>query len=222
MLIDLHCHTKYSGDNALEPVELLRMARSRGLDAVCITEHDSFCASEPVERLAREEGFKIFRGVEINTDKGHILAFGLSDDAWKSPRGYYTPINEVRPRIVECGGILVPAHPFRTVGAASASNGLFEMDYIAAMEVLNGENAPHENERAIRAWRKLRIPGIAGSDCHFSAEVGRCATWFERPVSTMGQLIDEIRSGRVAPAFFDADGKYRTIARKDASGETAK
>ena len=73
MLIDLHCHTKYSGDSRLEPDELIQAARSYGLDAICITEHDSFCASEPVEEIARAEGFPLFRGVEINTDKGHKI-----------------------------------------------------------------------------------------------------------------------------------------------------
>lgn len=209
MLIDLHCHTKYSGDTSLEPRELIRAARVRGLDAACITEHDSFCASAPVEEVARSEGFTVFRGVEINTDKGHILAFGVTDDSWKEEGGYYCRIERVRPVVEACGGILVPAHPFRTVGAASAANGLFEMDYIAAIEVLNGENTERENSMALKAWAKLDIPGIGGSDCHFAGETGRCVTWFERRVSTMAELIEEIKARRVVPAYLGSDGEYR-------------
>lgn len=209
MFIDLHCHTRYSGDNMLEPLDLIETARHRGLDAVCITEHDSFCASEPVEKIAQAEGFLIFRGVEINTDKGHILAFGLRDDSWKKLTGYYTKIESVRPKVEACGGILIPAHPFRIVGAASASNGLFTMDYITAVEVLNGENTERENATAIEAWGRLRIPGTAGSDCHFAREVGSCATWFERPVGTLEELIGEIKAGRVAPARLDGGGYSR-------------
>ena len=215
MLIDLHCHTKYSGDNRLEPVELIRTARARRLDAVCITEHDSFCASEPVEKTAEREGFLIFRGAEINTDKGHILTFGLRDDSWKNKNdGYYSRINDIRPKVEACGGILVPAHPFRMVGAASASTGLFDMDYIAALEVLNGENTAHENKMATDAWAQLDIPGIGGSDCHFTSMVGAFATRFENNVSTIAELIREIIAGRVAPAYRDADGVYRTIGRE--------
>jgi predicted metal-dependent phosphoesterase TrpH len=214
MLIDLHCHTLYSGDNNLEPLDLIDMARVRGLDAVCITEHDSFTASEPVEEEAKREGFPIFRGVEINTDKGHILAFGVRDDSWRED-GYYSRIEFVRPRIKACGGILVPSHPFRVVGAASASNNLFTMDYIAAMEVLNGENTKRENAMAIKAWAKLRIPGTAGSDCHFANHVGTCVTWFEKNITTLRELIEEIRSGRIAPAYLDTDGVYRRARMPD-------
>ena len=213
MLIDLHCHTKYSGDNRLEPDELIRAARSYGLDALCITEHDSFCASEPVEEIARAEGFPLFRGVEINTDKGHILAFGVNDDSWKEPTGYYSRIHVVRPAVEDLGGILVPSHPFRMLGGMSAANTLFDMNYIAAIEVLNGENNEHENALATGAWATLGLPGVGGSDCHFARDVGRCVTWFEKTVSTMAELIAEMRAGRVAPAQRGPDGSYVRISR---------
>jgi predicted metal-dependent phosphoesterase TrpH len=210
MIIDLHCHTKYSGDNRLEPAELIRTARARGLDAVCIMEHDSFCASEPVEETARREDFLIFRGAEINTDKGHILAFGVRDDSWKEDdNAYYSRIDDIRPKVNACGGILVPAHPFRMVGSASASHSLFDMDYIAALEVLNGENTSGENELASKAWKQLDIPGTGGSDCHFASTVGKFATWFERDISTLSELIEEITAGRIAPVYLDSAGTYR-------------
>jgi predicted metal-dependent phosphoesterase TrpH len=214
MLIDLHCHTLYSGDNNLEPADLREVARARGLDAVCITEHDSFTASEPVEEEAQRAGFPVFRGAEINTDKGHILAFGVSDDSWRED-GYYSRIERVRKKVLACGGILIPSHPFRAVGAASASNSLFVMDYIAAMEVLNGENTKSENSMAIKAWGKLRIPGTAGSDCHFASQVGVCATWFQKDVATLDELVEEIGAGRIAPAYLDTDGVYRRVRIPD-------
>ena len=61
MWIDTHCHTKFSYDNWLEPLELIRRARALGLDGVCITEHYSYEASAPVEALGREEGLLVPR-----------------------------------------------------------------------------------------------------------------------------------------------------------------
>lgn len=215
MLIDLHCHTKYSGDNKLEPVELIYAARARGLDAVCITEHDSFRASEPIEKIAEAEGFLVFRGAEINTDKGHILAFGFQDDSWKNEKsGYYSRIGEIRPKVQACGGILVPAHPFRVIGAGWGSSSLLHMDFISALEVLNGENTERENELAMEAWAQLNIPGVGGSDCHFASTVGVFATWFENNVSTISELTREISAGRVAPAYLDSNGLYKRAEKE--------
>jgi predicted metal-dependent phosphoesterase TrpH len=187
-----------------------------GLDAICITEHDSFCASEPVEKAAKKEDFLVFRGAEINTDKGHILAFGVKDDSWRKQRGYYSPISAVRPVVEAYGGILVPAHPFRMVGAFSAANSLYDMDYIAAVEVLNGENNGPENDYASQAWSRLDLPGIGGSDCHFAQDVGRCVTWFERRISSIEGLIEEIKAGRVAPARRDENGEYVRVEKPGA------
>jgi len=48
---DLHTHTKYSGmsklrfirfpDAVSDPVEVVRAAEKRGLDVVCVTDHDT-------------------------------------------------------------------------------------------------------------------------------------------------------------------------------------
>jgi hypothetical protein len=219
MIIDLHCHTIYSGDSALEPEELFEAARQKGLDGVCITEHDSYLASEPAEEAAERLKFPLFRGVEINTNWGHILAFGVSDDSWRE-NGYYSHIEFVREKVEKCGGILVPSHPFRAVGSASAQMHLYTMDFISAMEVLNGENNERENELAVKAWTTLRIPGTGGSDCHFAGRAGACATWFENPVRTMRELIEEVRAGRVAPVFLEREGTYRRIAyHEDCKGK---
>jgi len=39
MKIDLHCHSKYSQDNYLEPEEVIEQAIKMNLDGVCFTEH---------------------------------------------------------------------------------------------------------------------------------------------------------------------------------------
>ena len=80
MWIDCHCHTRFSYDNWLEPLDLIRRAKAIGLDGVVVTEHHSYEASAPVETIARDEGFLLLRGVEISTDRGHLLAYGIEDD----------------------------------------------------------------------------------------------------------------------------------------------
>jgi len=203
MWIDTHCHTKYSYDNWLEPLDLIRRAKALGLDGVCITEHYSYEASEPVERVGREEGLLILRGVEIATDKGHLLAYGMEDDGWNIwGRDSYLPLEEVIARINELGGICAPAHPFRNVGLASLMEGLLELKDIAAVESHNGVNAESDNDLAIRASTHLGLPTLGGSDCHKTVAVGRCATEFFEPVSDMASFIAAVKAGACRGAYY--------------------
>ena len=203
MWIDTHCHTKYSYDNWLEPLDLVRRAKALGLDGVCITEHYSYEASEPVERIGRDEGLLILRGVEIATDKGHLLAYGIEDDGWNIwGRDSYLPLEEVIARINGLGGICVPAHPFREVGLAGLLDGVLELQGIAAVETHNGGNRESDNALAIKASAHLELPTLGGSDCHKTVAVGRCATEFFEPVKDMAGFVEAVKAGGCRGAYY--------------------
>ena len=203
MWIDTHCHTKYSYDNWLEPLDLIRRAKLLGIGAVCITEHYSFEISEPVEQIGRDEGLLVLRGVEISTNRGHLLAYGVEDDGWNSwGRDNYLPLDEVIARINALGGICVPAHPFREVGLASLLKGIFDLDGIAAVESHNGNNSEDDNQLAMLAAVRMDLPMLGGSDCHKTAAVGRCATEFVDSITCMADFIAAVRGGRCRGAYF--------------------
>lgn len=203
MWIDTHCHTKYSYDNWLEPVALIRRAKALGLDGVVITEHYSYEASEPVEAVARDEGFLLLRGVEIATERGHMLAYGIEDDSWNIwGRDNYLPMAGVIERIDALGGICVPAHPFRDVGMCCLLEELLDVTGIAAVETHNGHNQDADNELAIRAAQHMDLPALGGSDCHKVSAVGRCATEFLQPVHDMASFIAAIRAGACRASYY--------------------
>jgi predicted metal-dependent phosphoesterase TrpH len=203
MWIDTHCHTKYSYDNWLEPLALIRRARELGLDGIVITEHYSYEASEPVEAIARDEGMLLLRGVEISTDKGHLLAYGIEDDSWNIwGRDNWLSLPAVIERILELGGICVPAHPFREMGACSLLEDLLDVVGIVAVETHNGNNQETDNDLAIKAAGHMALPGLGGSDCHKVAAVGRCATEFLQPVTDMASFMAAIRSGACRGSYY--------------------
>lgn len=208
MWIDMHCHTKHSYDNWLEPLDLIRRAKALGLDGVCITEHYSYMASEPVEAIARDEGFLLLRGVEISTDHGHLLAYGMQDDSWNTwSQNNYLPLRDVIERINGLGGICVPAHPYRATGLGSMLDAMVDAQGFAGVETHNGGNAAADNERAMQAAARRQLPTLGGSDCHKVSQVGRCATKFDDPVRDMAGLIDAVRRGRCRGAYFKAEAK---------------
>ncbi len=191
MLIDLHCHTKvHSACSALTPEALVRAARARGLDGVCITEHDALWQLAETERLAAEMDFVVLRGIEATTEVGHVLVYGASryDPAMATLDGLH--------RIVRAeGGLMYLAHPSRRYGALPPADLASVFD---SVEVHNGTEGMLQNDNAHTLARGLALPGIGGSDCHAVREVGVCATEFEDDVRDEASFLRALRSGRYA------------------------
>ena len=78
MLVDMHLHEcTYSTDSFLHLEEIVSIARQKGLDAICITDHDSMGLRERAEAYSREIGYSIFVGVEFFSLWGDITAWGI-------------------------------------------------------------------------------------------------------------------------------------------------
>jgi predicted metal-dependent phosphoesterase TrpH len=198
--IDLHCHTLYSHDNYLKPRDLIRRAREVGLDGVVVTEHHSFEVGRAVDLVARDEGFPVFRGVEVSTNRGHILLYGVCDDSWNIwGRNNYLDAAEVIAVASSLGAAAVAAHPYRLNDLYPLGEAIYELEGLAAVETANGRNQPEEDRTAEDAARTLGLPRVGGSDCHLAGEVGRCYTVFERPVESMTDLVRELLAGRCRP-----------------------
>lgn len=188
MLIDLHCHTlPLSTCSALEADQLVALARERGLDGICLTEHDRAWPEAELQALRERTGFPIFSGVELTTDQGHVLAFGLDD-----PRRFSAIAREVHEAARACGALLFLAHPAR--------DGLLKVTYdtvefFMSVEAVNGSDSRLQNMAASGLAHGFRLPGIGGSDAHTPAEVGRAATRFPARIETQAELLEALRAG---------------------------
>ena len=63
--IDLHSHTTES-DGTFSPAELVQHAKNIGLDALAITDHDTFSGYELAAPIAKSIGLDLVRGIELN------------------------------------------------------------------------------------------------------------------------------------------------------------
>jgi predicted metal-dependent phosphoesterase TrpH len=178
----------------LEPVELIKEAIKISLDGICLTEHDSIIPLWTLEKMKIPEGFFVFRGVEISTDQGHLLAYGLEDDFWSVWPGHnYLNAPQVIKHVHHLGGICVPAHPFR--GWDSLGERVFRMDGFDAIETHNGRDLGDMNGKAIQAAAFRNLPSVGGGDCHKREQVGRAFTLFKNPVNTIDKMIEETKKG---------------------------
>lgn len=189
--VDLHVHSKYSGDTDAEAEEFVLRAISLGLSAIAFTEHYSYEASEPVEKLREKYGdsLLVFRGVEFSALEGHCLIFGVNTDRL-SIRG--APTEDIVRMVNERGGVVIPSHPYRI--GTSIGDLVFDIPGICALEGYNGCNMRKYNEQAVTAAKKLNIPFTGGSDAHLPKEVGQCLTEFDHPV-TYDNLVNLLRGG---------------------------
>jgi hypothetical protein len=69
-VIDLHSHTNES-DGTYSPAELVDAALKTGLEALAITDHDTFAGYDLAAPIAVERGLDLVCGVEVNSRMSH-------------------------------------------------------------------------------------------------------------------------------------------------------
>ena len=215
MYVDLHSHSyPRSGDSNLSPDELVVAAKDRGLDALCLTEHDYFWDRASVDALSRRHDFLVLPGCEVNTDDGHVLVFGLEEYVFGMHHAAFLH------RLVEqAGGVMVAAHPYRRrflrerAGDPEAYSSMVEracadgfFAFCHAAEVLNGRALEADNRFSLDVAARLRLGMAGGSDSHRFVDMGKAATRFHRRISALDDLITEIKGGRFEPAVPDGNG----------------
>lgn len=188
MRLDLHSHSRYSPDSRLDPVDIVKTARARGIDGVAITDHNAVEGARKAWEYGRANGILVIRGTEVSTEDGHVLAYGVAE---RLPRD--RPSQETVEAVLALGGVPVAAHPYRFwsgLGEEATLGASF-----AAYEVRNARTLRRGNERASALAASKGLGGTGGSDAHFLDEVGRAVTVVEG-VGTEAEVLEAIRAGR--------------------------
>ena len=207
MLIDLHTHTQpLSHDSDLTPDALIEAAKRAWLDGVCLTEHDFFWEHERAAELGKRHDFLVIPGIEVNTEGGHVVVFGLEEFVYGMHR-----LSELVEMVEAAGGAMIAAHPYRrqlpfeltregdwseALGRASENEAY---RHVQAIETLNGRGTERQNAFSAAVCERQGLAQAAGSDAHSVVDVGTCATEFEAPIGELGDLIAELKSGRFRP-----------------------
>ena len=200
MLVDMHMHEKtFSKDSFLSLEEIVEIAKQRGLDAVCITDHDSMGLREYAAEFVKRTGFPVFVGVEYFSLQGDITAFGVDSfpDHRIEAQDFINEVNSV-------GGFCVSCHPFRNNNRGLEDN-LRRVKGLHGVEVLNGSTAPDANRLALRYARELGLQTIGASDCHVRENVAKYVTWLPETVTTLSDFVDQLHRVETRPAIWTGD-----------------
>ena len=204
MLIDLHCHTyPLSDDSFLTPDQMIEGAKAAGLGGICLTEHDFVWDPKKVQELSEKHEFLVLHGMELNTEEGHVLAFGFDKYVYGMHR-----VKDLSRMMEEAGGAIVASHPYRRqlpyyikddgeyrqALERASRNPVYSI--VCGLEEVNGRGSEKENAFSRDLRQLMSLPGCAGSDAHDKKDIARCATEFDAEIRSVAGLIRELKAGR--------------------------
>jgi len=166
---DFHTHTRFSHDGYQTPRQLVERAREVGLDRVAVTDHHAIDGALRARDLDPE---RIIVGEEITT-RCHTDIIGLYLTKRIAPR---LSLEQVIDEIHAQGGVVYLPHPFAYLrGVRERVDRVLPFADIVDVWNSRAFYTPW-NLRALQEIRERGIPEAAGSDAHFSAELGRAVT----------------------------------------------
>ena len=196
MIIDLHVHEKtYSSDSHIALEDIIDKAMEMGLDAVCITDHESVKLREKAHALSRKKNFPVFVGAEVLTYEGDLLVYGLDH----LPAGIMHA-EELAAYVTSRGGAVISAHPYRKNNRGLEDH-LRSVKDLSGVEGLNGNTPFHLNLKAFEMAEEIEKPTFGGSDAHHIGEVGKYATRFNGNIGNEQELAQAILEGNVTPVY---------------------
>lgn len=200
MLIDIHIHEeKGSFDSQLSIEKSIAEAEAKGLDALCITDHDSLYWRRRIEGYQKKTDVLLIVGVEIFTLDGDLLCFGIDTLPKKRMRA-----KETIAYVKKQGGVCIAAHPYRE-NNRGLGDLIYQLDELTAVEGLNGRTKTYNNRKAMALSRNFNLKVVGGSDAHTPEEVGQWATYFNNEISNEKQFIESLKKGQYYPVHLASE-----------------
>ena len=161
MKFDLYVHSKYSYDSNLSPEKIIKSAKKKGLNGVAITDHNTILGGIETSKINKDKDFHVIVGEEIKTEYGDIVALFIREEI--TARNFEDVVDEIKNQ----EGLSVLAHPFRHF--KSPEKIINKLDLV---EGFNARSKAEDNLKAIEIAKRYNKALCAGSDAHFSFELG--------------------------------------------------
>ena len=165
MKFDLHIHSKYSFDSFLNPAEIVKIAKKKGLDGVAVTDHNTIKGGIETSKINNKDDLIVIVGSEIKTEYGDVIGLFLNEDI--KSRQFVQVTKEIKDQ----GGIVILAHPFRKCNIP-----IELLKHVEVIEAFNARSSRNLNVDALKLAKEFKKPMTAGSDAHICFEIGRGRT----------------------------------------------
>ena len=193
-LIDLHIHSSRYSPCAptLDPLDIASQLAAKQLNGGVLTEHDQLWPPDELKKIQHSFGstIRLYRGAEISTASGHVVAIGL-DELSAVPPG--VSLSRLVAVAREHQAALIYVHPYHSYrGLTIQAHQLLPHQGLHAIEVISSITQGADTQRAAALARQNGLAEVGGSDAHALAVVGTAATrFFSRPddEKTLAQMI---------------------------------
>lgn len=205
MLIDMHNHTKkYSSCSHILVNDLIEKYIKSGIDGICITDHNYLWNEKEKNGLKKKykDKIKVFFGMEIDVDIGHVLIFSYKDqDLYENLK--YTTLDLLYKRINPETTALIWAHPLRWRDKNSTDFDESAIKKFDAIELLNGNCDEDTIFDTKKLFDEYKCKYVGGSDTHSVDMAVKYGTDFENNVKDQKDLVNSIKHGKFKPIVFN-------------------
>ena len=240
---DFHVHSSESGDAMASLMEIATLAKSRGLEFVNISDHNTVSQHALIAAAqAMYPEFLFLRGAEVTTYAGHGNAVGIHDYV-DHRLGYQDrTVAGITQDIADQGGIFLVNHPVLDLGAACIGCSWQHLDdtpweQVSGIEISTGNFDIGVNAfvpRAIMMWDQLvrqgyHIAAVGGSDDHragrdtgpTASQIGTPTTYVLADNLSEAAIIEAVRRGRTVVKLRDPADPFVEIRMQGPGGTFA-
>jgi hypothetical protein len=212
---DLHCHSKESGDAQPEIEAMITLAKSRGLDFIELSDHNTRSQLDFINSVqANHSDFLLVPGVEWTTYLGHANGIGVTE--WVDHRvGFGGVSADDAAAKIATQGVFSINHPMLDLGDQCIGckwTHDIPKSSLGGIEIGTGgwdKTGLLFTVQAIQKWdgllnAGLKIPALGGSDDHsagvnegqFGSPIGNPTTMVLANGLSVAAIVDGIKHGR--------------------------
>ena len=168
--MDSHIHSEYSPDSKSKIEDIIKIAESREIDIIAISDHNTVDGSKAAQKLTKDKEIFVMPSIEISALEGHIIGYGCQENI---KRDLSAP--ETIDLIHEQGGLAIIPHPYCFYRHGLLCKANYKDLKIDAIETKNARFiVGYCNNKAKKLSKKEKFPGLGASDAHYYKFVGDC------------------------------------------------
>ncbi len=199
VVFDYHIHSYYSYDSLNRPIDVLKTALKKNINALSITDHNTIKGSLELAKLAKDfPNILVVKGVELKTDRGDLIVLGLNEEI--KSKNFYEVIDIAK----SSGFLTILPHPY--FRHRLDTDLLLSVDLI---EAYNSRSPRYLNEKALKIAKRLGKAFTAGSDAHLLKEIGNGLNLFLVDSFNEEALLKSIKKGNIKTFFKPSNIFYR-------------